>query len=122
MKTIETIGQITSEGQLILQIPPDIAPGIHRIVLVIDERLEPENPQSIPSTPIQEDPILGLGKNPIDLEITDAAEKQDEYLYRVNDFWSALQDFRHRVDLESIDDDTFDNLRDQSPGRKVNNP
>ncbi|WP_414541657.1 hypothetical protein [Nostoc sp. CCY0012] len=37
-----------------------------------------------------------------------------------NDFWSALQDFRQRVDLESIDDDTFENLRDNSPGREVN--
>jgi nicotinic acid phosphoribosyltransferase len=37
-----------------------------------------------------------------------------------NDFWSALQDFRQRVDLKSIDDDTFENLRDKSPGREVN--
>ncbi|MGK7943191.1 MAG: hypothetical protein AB4058_01830 [Microcystaceae cyanobacterium] len=36
-----------------------------------------------------------------------------------NDFWSALQDFRERVDLESIDDDTFDNLRDKSIGRDL---
>lgn len=35
------------------------------------------------------------------------------------DFWSALQDFRQRVDLESIDDDTFNNLRDKSTGRDV---
>ncbi|GAA6621902.1 hypothetical protein [Scytonema sp. NUACC26] len=38
----------------------------------------------------------------------------------INDFWSALQDFRQRVDLESIDVDTFENLRDKSPGREVN--
>lgn len=37
----------------------------------------------------------------------------------INDFWSALQDFRKRVDLESIDDDTFEDLRDKSPGREV---
>ncbi|MFN9735762.1 MAG: hypothetical protein ACK544_18110 [Microcystis sp.] len=37
----------------------------------------------------------------------------------VNDFWSALQDFRQRVDLASIDDDSFDNLRDKSTGRDV---
>ncbi|VXD24505.1 conserved hypothetical protein [Planktothrix serta PCC 8927] len=37
----------------------------------------------------------------------------------VNDFWSALQDFRQRVDLESIDDNIFENLRDKSPGREV---
>lgn len=34
----------------------------------------------------------------------------------VNDFWSALQNFRKRVDLESIDDDAFDNLRDKLSG------
>jgi hypothetical protein len=37
----------------------------------------------------------------------------------VKDFWSALQDFRQRVDLESIDDDTFNNLRDKSIGRDI---
>ena len=37
----------------------------------------------------------------------------------VNNFWSALQDFRQRVDLASIDDDSFDNLRDKSTGRNV---
>ncbi|MBA4465387.1 hypothetical protein BCV63_10375 [Cylindrospermopsis raciborskii CS-508] len=37
----------------------------------------------------------------------------------VNDFWSALQDFKQRVDLASLDDDTFDNLRDKSTGRDV---
>lgn len=38
----------------------------------------------------------------------------------INDFWSALQDFRQRVDLKSIDDDSWGNLRDKSPGREVN--
>jgi len=37
----------------------------------------------------------------------------------VNDFGSALQDFIQRVDLASIDDDSFDNLRDKSTGRDV---
>jgi hypothetical protein len=37
----------------------------------------------------------------------------------VNDFWSTLQDFRQRVDLASLDDDTFDNLRDNSTGIDV---
>jgi hypothetical protein len=38
---------------------------------------------------------------------------------KINDFWSALEDFRQRVDLGSLDDDTFDNLRDKSTGRDV---
>ena len=39
---------------------------------------------------------------------------------KIKDFWSALQDFRERVDLESINDDTFNNSRNKSPGREVN--
>lgn len=34
-------------------------------------------------------------------------------------FWSALQDFRARADLETLDDDTFENVRDKSSGRDV---
>ena len=36
-----------------------------------------------------------------------------------NNFWSALQAFRTQTDLEEIDDDSFENLRDQSLGRDV---
>ena len=39
---------------------------------------------------------------------------------QVNDFWSALQDFRENVDLSAIDDVNDDNLRDSSTGRDVN--
>ncbi|WP_017292668.1 hypothetical protein [Geminocystis herdmanii] len=39
--------------------------------------------------------------------------------HKKKDFWEALQEFRNRVDLESFDDDTFDNLRDKSPGREI---
>ncbi len=39
----------------------------------------------------------------------------------VNDFWSAYQKFRAKIEQEEItfDDNTFDNLRDKSPGREV---
>lgn len=37
MKTIQTIATVTENGKLIVQIPVDIAPGKHQIVLVIDE-------------------------------------------------------------------------------------
>ncbi len=36
-----------------------------------------------------------------------------------DNFWTVLQSFRKRVDLDSLDDDTFDNLRDKSTGRDV---
>jgi hypothetical protein len=52
-----------------------------------------------------------------------AISEQQEVLtetQEINDFWTALQDFRQRVDLESLDDDSLENLRDKSPGREVN--
>ena len=55
------------------------------------------------------------------LEDVDFPDNQEVLveIREVKDFWSALQDFRERVDLDSIDDDTFENLRDKSPGREV---
>jgi len=41
-------------------------------------------------------------------------------LREVQAFWPALHASRQRVDLESIDDDTFKNLRDKSPGKEIN--
>jgi len=38
MKTIETTVLVTPEGTLTLQVPEDIPPGEHRIVVVIDEQ------------------------------------------------------------------------------------
>jgi hypothetical protein len=53
-----------------------------------------------------------------DLNLPDGQEVLVE-VTEVNDFWSSLQDFRKRVDLETIDDDTFKNLRDKSTGRDI---
>jgi hypothetical protein len=61
------------------------------------------------------------GKN---IELLDEVNLPDnqEVLVEIKEadnFWTALQDFRKRVDLDSLDDDTFDNLRDKSTGRDV---
>lgn len=55
------------------------------------------------------------------LEEVDFPDNQEVLveIREVKDFWSALQDFRQRVDLESINDDSFENLRDKSPGKEV---
>ncbi|MBW4695136.1 MAG: hypothetical protein KME27_25580 [Lyngbya sp. HA4199-MV5] len=47
MRTIETTATITADGQLTLQVPPDLLPGQHRVVLVIDEPSVP-TPQRSP--------------------------------------------------------------------------
>jgi len=39
MRTIETTATVTSDGKITVQVPPDILPGEHRVVVVIDEQL-----------------------------------------------------------------------------------
>ena len=38
MKTIETKATVTKERLLTIQVPSDIEPGEHQVVLVVDER------------------------------------------------------------------------------------
>ena len=38
MKTIETIATVTADGKITLQLPPDIPPGEHQVVVIIDEK------------------------------------------------------------------------------------
>jgi len=80
MRSIETTVTVSTDGTLTLQLPADIPPGQHRVVLVIDERID------LPSAFIDkidaaEDPILGLGSNPVVCDLADAAENHDRYLY-----------------------------------------
>lgn len=44
MRTIQTTVTIGSDGKLILQLPQDIQPGQHRVVVVIDEFDSPATP------------------------------------------------------------------------------
>ena len=37
MRTIETTATVSKDGKLIVQVPPDIPPGEHRVVVVIEE-------------------------------------------------------------------------------------
>jgi hypothetical protein len=39
MRTIETTATVTKDGKMTIQIPPDIEPGEHKVVLVIEEQL-----------------------------------------------------------------------------------
>lgn len=61
------------------------------------------------------------GKNIELLEEINIPENQEVIveIKEVSNFWTALQDFRKRVDLDSLDDDTFENLGDKSTGRDV---
>ena len=42
MKTIETHAAVTEDGVLTLQVPADVQPGEHRVVVIIDEKVVKE--------------------------------------------------------------------------------
>jgi hypothetical protein len=42
MRTIETVATVQADGTLMVHVPRDIAPGRHRVVMVIEEDPEPE--------------------------------------------------------------------------------
>ncbi len=64
MKTIETVVTVEPDGKVILQLPPDIAPGDHRIVLVIEEQ-----PVTVEKHLPHEFPIIDVGAWPEGLSL-----------------------------------------------------
>jgi hypothetical protein len=54
MKTIETTATVSSEGTLTARVPPDIPPGEHRVVLVIEEQLRPVEPRPSLDFPVDD--------------------------------------------------------------------
>jgi hypothetical protein len=55
MRTLELIGQIEPDGRLTLQLPADIPPGAHQIVLAIDDRpVTPRQPVSLGDFPVED--------------------------------------------------------------------
>jgi hypothetical protein len=55
MRTLELIGQVESGGRLTVQLPSDIPPGEHQVVLVIDERpLTPSESRSLDDFPVDD--------------------------------------------------------------------
>ncbi|MGL5132441.1 MAG: hypothetical protein ACRC78_07935 [Planktothrix sp.] len=58
------------------------------------------------------------------LEEVDFPDNQEVLveIKKVNNFWTAYQNFRAKIEQEGMifDDEDFANLRDKSPGREVN--
>jgi hypothetical protein len=55
MKTIETTGFVGTSGNLHLEVPTDLVSGRHRVIVVIDEAIEPEPerpPLDLPLLPV----------------------------------------------------------------------
>lgn len=55
MRTLELIGQVERDGRLTVQLPSDIPPGEHQIVLVIDERpITPSESYALDDFPVDD--------------------------------------------------------------------
>lgn len=51
MQSIETVVNVNQEGIITIALPPDITPGKHRIVLVIDDATSDDKSASIDDAP-----------------------------------------------------------------------
>lgn len=54
MKTIETTATVTNDGKMTVQVPPDIAQGEHRVVVVIEEQPIKKETQSLADFPVRD--------------------------------------------------------------------
>ncbi len=54
MRAIETIGTVTADGTLTVQAPAGVAPGKHRVVVVIEEAPGPEWERSAFDFPVHD--------------------------------------------------------------------
>ena len=43
MKALQATGIVTAAHQLVVDVPPDVASGPHRVVVVLDEAVTPEH-------------------------------------------------------------------------------
>ena len=64
MKTIDTTATVTDDNTLTVKVTPDISPGQHRVVLVIDERPAPTRMR-----PLSSFPVISVGEWPEDLSL-----------------------------------------------------
>jgi hypothetical protein len=64
MRTIETTATITAEGTLTVQVPPDIPPGPHHVVVWIDD--QPGMPEA---RQLHAFPVIHVGAWPADLSL-----------------------------------------------------
>ena len=64
MRTIETRGTVSPDGQLSVRVPADIPPGEHQVVVVIEEQTVARGNRPLPAFP-----VLDLGPWPGDLSL-----------------------------------------------------
>ena len=64
MRTIETMVMVTDDGKITVHLPPDIPPGEHHVVMVIDEQ-----PVKKGKRPPLDFPVMSVGSWPENLSL-----------------------------------------------------
>ena len=65
MRTIETTAEVKPDGTVTVRVPPDVAPGCHRLVLVIDE----QSVEKVEEMSFDDFPMHDFGPWPADLSL-----------------------------------------------------
>ncbi len=73
MRTIETKAIVEADGTLTVQLPPEVTPGEHQVVLVIEEVVSP-----MPVRPRPAFPVIHVGLWPAMLSL----RRKDMYVDR----------------------------------------
>ena len=69
MKAIETTATVTSDGKITLQLPLDISPGEHQVVVIIDEKSLEEKQERKEKRPPLDFPVHNCGLIPENLSL-----------------------------------------------------
>ncbi|MBW4573556.1 MAG: hypothetical protein KME31_38065 [Tolypothrix carrinoi HA7290-LM1] len=69
MKAIQTIATVTSDGKITLQLPLDIPPGEHQVVVIIDEKSLLEKEERKEKRPPLDFPVDSYGSFPENLSL-----------------------------------------------------
>jgi hypothetical protein len=78
--TIEAIVTVTPDGKAAIQLPPNIPPGRHKVMLAIDEQLIKE--QSAVESNLAWDELEQLiERSAVDTGIEDLAHQHDHYIH-----------------------------------------
>jgi hypothetical protein len=64
MRTIETTATVAPDGTLTVRVPPDVIPGTHQIVLVIDDWSHEARESQLGAFP-----VISVGAWPSDLSL-----------------------------------------------------
>ena len=82
MRTIRITATISEDRRLVLQLPPDVTPGEHRVLVVLDEPVGVE--ESVAETPLRWDDVLlvydGEAERPVENTVDALREERMRHI------------------------------------------